>query len=144
MVVIALLALTSLWYVQTPPRTAGDYRERAGMTAELLRSQAESARLWVSAVEADRTPRQTATVGLREAEEDAVEVAAEFAGWDPPTRALRELRSELTAAADETTSALGAIRIATEDERWDELGALAQPLTRLAERLERLARTAAE
>ncbi len=138
-VAVGGLVLASMWYVQAPPRTVGDYRERAAMTVETLRSQVESARLWVRTLEQERTTRQAAAVALREADEDASAAASEFAGWDPrgDTRALR---SEITALAADVTKALAALRISAEDGQWAALPQLAAPLPRLSDSLERLAR----
>ncbi|MDQ3875525.1 MAG: hypothetical protein M3322_08300 [Actinomycetota bacterium] len=138
-VVIAVLA--AIWYVAAPPRTVGDYRERSGMTVETLRSQVETARLWTRAVENDRVTREAATVAFREAEEDASAATSEFAAWDPRGD-TRDLRSRITRLASEVIDSLAKLRIAVEDGRWDALPRLAAPLPRLADRLERVARTA--
>ncbi len=131
---VAVLA-ASVWYVQAPPRTAGDYRERAAMAAETLRSQVETARLWVRELEAGRATRRAAVVGFREAEADAEAAASEFAGFDPRGD-TREIRSDLTALGAQVTDALGQLRIAAQDGRWNALPALAGPLPELARRLE--------
>ena len=138
---IAIAVLVAVWYVAAPPRTVGDYRERSVMTLETLRSQVETARLWTRAIANDRVTRQAATVAFREAEEDASAAASEFAAWDPrgDTRALR---STITTLGSDVVDSLAKLRIAAEDERWDELPRLAAPLPRLADRLERVARIA--
>ena len=131
----------SLWYVQAPPRTQGDYLERAAITAESLCSQVQTAELWVRELEQERVPHQAETVALREAEGDAVAAASEFAAWDP-RRDTRPLRSELTMRANDVTDAIAALRIAAEGGRWDMLPSLNRPLPRLAERLDTVARRA--
>jgi hypothetical protein len=138
---VAIVVVAALWYVQAPPRTVGDYRERAGMTIETLRSQVESARLWTGAVKDDRVTPQAATVAFREAEEDATAVASEFAAWDPPGD-TRDLRASITRLASDVIDVLAKLRIAAEDERWNALLRLSAPLPRLADRLQWLARTA--
>jgi hypothetical protein len=140
-VAAGVFVLGSFWYVQAPPRTVGDYRERAALTVETLRSQVESARLWVQALEEERTLRPTALVGLREADEDASTAAAEFAGWDPRGD-TRRLRSQIATLAAEVTDALGALRVEAEDGQWDALPELAAPLPRLSDRLQALAEQA--
>jgi hypothetical protein len=137
----AILIAGSVWYVVAPPRTAGDYHERAALTAQTLRSQVESARLWVEAVESDRVTREAATVAFREAEDDAAAAASEFSAWDPIGDS-RDLRSEVTALAADVSDALAALRIAAEDERWNELPHLVERLPQLAEKLDRVARSA--
>ncbi len=135
----AVAVLASLWYVEAPPRTVGDYRERTAMTAEALRSQVETARLWVRELEDGNATREAATVAFREAERDATAAAAEFAAWDP-RGGTRGIRSDLTTVASDVTDALAELRIAAEDGRWDKVAALAEPLPGLAERLETVAR----
>ena len=119
--VAAIVAVfASLWYVQAPPRTQGDYRERAAITAQSLRSQVQTAELWVRELEQERVTLQAATVALREAEGDAVAAASELAVWDPRGD-TRPLRSELTMLANAVTDALAELRIAAEGGRWDML-----------------------
>jgi hypothetical protein len=78
---VMLTLAASLWYMEAPPRTVGDYRERAAMTVERLRSQVQTATLWVGEVEEGNATREAATVAFREAEKDAAAAASEFAGW---------------------------------------------------------------
>ncbi len=138
---LVLLILAALWYVQAPPRTGGDYRERAAMTLETLRSQVQSTSLWIRELENERTTRQAASVAFREAEDDASAAVSDFAAWDPVGN-TQGLRRDITAVGSDVTDALAAVRIAAEDERWDTLPELARPLPPLANRLERLARRA--
>jgi type II secretory pathway component PulM len=84
----AILIAVSVWYVVAQPRTAGDYRERAALTPQTLRSQVESARLWVEAVESDRVTRQPAAGAFREAEEDAAAAASAFSALGSNRRHL--------------------------------------------------------
>ena len=140
-VAVFAVLLVSVWYVHAPPRTVGDYRERAAMTAETLLSQVETAALWVRELDDGNVTRRAASVALREAERDAAAAAAEFAAWDPRGDA-RQVRADVTALAGEVTDALAQLRIAAEDGRWDALPAFAQPLPGLAARLDALARRA--
>lgn len=131
----------SVWYVQAPPRTEGDYRERAALAAETLRSQVQTGRLWVRELEEGRVTRQAAAVAFREAEGDAESAASEFAAFDPRGD-TRETRSRVMELAARVTDALGQLRIASQDGRWDALPSLAAPLPGLARRLEATARRA--
>ena len=133
-VTVPVAVIASLWYVQAPPRTRGDYRERAAITAASLRSQVKTAGLWVDEIERERVTHQAAQVALREAEDDAVATASEFDAWNPPANE-RRIRSDITALASETTDALTQLRIAAEDGRWHALSSLARPLPQLAKRL---------
>jgi len=135
------VVVAALWYVVAPPRGVDGYRERASSTAEALRSQVQTARIWLRTVARDDTLLTSASVGLWEAEEDASAVASGFEGYDPP-RGADELRADLSGLADETTSALGDLRIAAHRGDWGTLPRLAEPLPRLADRLQALARRA--
>jgi hypothetical protein len=136
---VVVVVAVCVWYVQAPPRTVGDYRERTSMTVESLRSQVQTARLWVREVQAGRVTRRAAVVAFREAEGDAVSAVSRFAPWDPPGD-TRDLRPDVARLAGEVTEALAELRLAAEDERWNALPGLATPLPGLAERLDRLAR----
>lgn len=139
--VLVLAIGASLWYVLAPPGTAGDYRERASLTAETLRSQVQTARIWVRELGEGNATRRAATVAFREAEADAVAAGSEFGRWDPAVGTVG-LRSDVTRLAGDVVSALAELRIAAENERWDALARLARPLPGLAHELEQLARRA--
>ncbi|MDQ3934840.1 MAG: hypothetical protein M3340_09460 [Actinomycetota bacterium] len=140
-VLAAILAAASVWYVQAPPRSPETYHDRAVETVEALRSQVQTARIWVRSAEDGETTREAATVGLREAEEDARKAASTFEGYDPP-EGTEDLRTRVSALATETTGALARLRIATAQEDWDELTRLAEPLPGLADRLAELDKAA--
>jgi hypothetical protein len=136
-IVIAVVALTAgaLWYLTAPPKGEDGYREEAASSAETLRSQVELARIWVEATEDEKSTKTAALVGLQETERDAVGAASSFEGYEPPA-GLNPLRSELSSLANETSDALGSLRISAEQEEWERLSELASPLSDLAARLE--------
>lgn len=131
--VIALVA-GALWYVTAPPQGVDGYRERAAATAETLVSQLETARLWAQAEEEGKALRTTVLVGFEETEEDADAAASKFAGYEPPD-GVAALREDLTALATEATEALSALRIAAQQERWEDVRELSRPLPRLSAEL---------
>ncbi len=140
-VAVASLILASLWYVQAPPRTAGAYRERAVKTAESLRSQVQTTRIWLSSLADDESTRPAASVAFREAEEDADKAAATFARYDPPV-GTDALRSRLTSLATEVTDALAQVRIAAHRGRWEKLPERRGSLAKLSKRLDDLRKEA--
>jgi hypothetical protein len=137
----AALAFASLWYLTAPPRNSGEYRHRAAVTAELLRSQVQTARLLIQMAQSDRATSRFVTVGFEEAEADAVDTGGQFLAYDPPQRD-EELRTRLEALSSETTSALAQARIAVHAGRSEELASVVDRLRRLAERLDSFAREA--
>lgn len=143
---LALLAVVaSLEYAAAPPRSAPAYSQRASATLELLRSQVQTTRLWIDALEAGKVTRPAASVAFAEAEEDARTQAGAFAVYDPPeplerTQPLREL---VSSAGDETVSLLGEVRVAATTDRWGRLAELAPRLDRCQKRLEQQAAEAA-
>lgn len=134
---IAALVLAALWFVHAPPRSPGAYREQAANTVEKLRSQVQSARLWVREVEAGRVLHPSATVGFQEAESDANKAVSEFEGYDPPKR-TRDLRTAVSSLGTETTTALAELRIAAHRGEWQHLRSVAAPLAGLSARLDAL------
>ena len=138
--VVALVA-ASAWYMQAPPRTVGSYRDRAASTTEALRSQVQTARLWVGALEDGEATRQAASVAFRETDADAEAALSRFAGYTPPG-GTEELRSAVTAVGQEVSAALAMLKIAADRGEWDDLPRLADPLAPLARRLQTLERAA--
>ncbi|MDP9401644.1 MAG: hypothetical protein M3P39_12030 [Actinomycetota bacterium] len=138
---MALVITGSLWYVEAPPRSSPSYSQRTAQTAETLRSQAETARLWVAELADGRTFGASASVGFREAEEDATAALSGFAAYDPPPGTVA-LRDAVTALGNDVVNSLAQLRIAAADERWGDLGQPAARLARLGSRLDRLARRA--
>ncbi len=133
---VALVAAASLWYLTAPPKGIDGYRERAASTAETLRSQVQSTRIWLESVEDGDSTHAAALIGFLEAEQDASAVASDFEAYEPPTGTFG-LRSSLSALSSDVTEALGALRIAGQQEEWAALGRLARPLARLNTELAR-------
>jgi len=134
---VGLVMLASLWYVQAPPRSAGAYRERAADAADALRSQVQTTRIWLRTVARDESTRQAASVGFREAEEDAAAVAAAFEGYDPPSE-TDALRQAVSRAGDRTVASLAEVRIAAHRGEWQALPRRRDALAELARRLDEL------
>jgi hypothetical protein len=74
-------------------------------TVEFLRSQVQTARLWVEAVGRNDATHPAASVALQEAENDASATAGRFTGWDPPAGA-DGIRDTVTSLGDEVIQAL--------------------------------------
>ena len=140
-VAVAVLAFASLWYVEAPPRSATAYREEAVNTTETLRSQVQTARIWLRTLDRDDSTRAAAAIGFREAEEDANKATSSFESYDPPAGA-DQLRSEVTTLASDVTTALAELRIAAHRGQWDALPGRAAPLPELSKRLDELKKRA--
>ncbi len=138
---LGLLVVYSVWWVQAPPRGEVAYRESAQTTLEKLRSRAETARLWVDQLERDRVHGAAVEIALEEAETGAGSALSQFEGYEPP-QGLEPLRSEVSALGSEAKSALGNLRIAAHQDRWEALPHLAAPLPALSARLDELSRKA--
>ena len=128
----------SLWYGQSPPRTAGAYGSRAAESARLLSSQAGTAALWADAIRSGRVTGPAAAVALEEAEGDARTTAGRFSSWDPPP-GTEPVRREVVALADEATRQLTDARIAAHEGRPSEVVARSATLKRLSGQLQQLA-----
>ena len=138
-VVSILLVLATggiLWYVMAPPKGVDGFRERSASTAESLRSQVETAAIWAETVAKGDATHAAALVGFEEAEHDASSAISSYETYEPPDDVL-PLRAKLIGLASEVTDALGALRIAGQQEDWAEVPALAEPLPRLSADLRR-------
>lgn len=131
---VALVVLGSLWFGHAPPRSPAAYRQQAVQTLDHLRSQTETARLWVDTVMEGDSTHQAATVAFQEAETDATATANRFAAWDPPP-GTDDVRHTMTELGDDVVDALATLRIAAHRDQWAELHGLAVSLTRLADRI---------
>lgn len=140
-VAVGLLILGSLWYVHAPPRSADDYRERAVKTTETLRSQVQTTRIWLRTIADDRSTRSAASVGFREAEDDASRAASTFENHNPP-HGTDSLRRQVSALAGDVTDALAQVRIAAHRGQWRELPDRGAALAELSKRLDELKRRA--
>lgn len=145
LLIAAVVVAVALEHAVAPPRSAPAYSQRASSTLEVLRSQVQTARLWIEAEQNDRVTRPAAGVAFTEAEEDARSQSGSFAAYDPPdplaqTEPLREL---VTTAGDDTVSLLGEVRVAAATGQWDRMAALAPRLDEAQQRLEQQAAEAA-
>ena len=135
--ILAGAVVFSIWWVQAPPRDETSYRESAETTIRKLSSRLETARLWVDELERGRVQKPAVKISLEEAETGASSALSRFEGYDPP-RGLERLRSEVSTLGTRLESALGDLRIASEQGRWAELPTLAAGLPKLASRLDHL------
>lgn len=119
----AVVLVASIAYAVAPPRSAAAYAERASSTLELLRSQVQTVRLWIEALEDEQVTRLAASVAFDEAEEDARAESATFAAYDPPDRLAEseQVRQLVTTAGEDTVSLLGEVRVAAATGRWNRL-----------------------
>lgn len=137
----AVVVVASLEYAVAPPRSASAYSERAASTLQLLRSQVQTVRLWIDAVEEGQVTRPAAGVAFTEAEEDARAASGSFAAYDPPeplaqTEPLRKL---VAIAGDDTVSLLAELRVAAATDQWDRVAQLRPQLDQAQRRLEQQA-----
>ena len=137
--VAALAVLTALWYGHAPPRSATGYGMQAGQTVEFLRSQVQTAQLWVETTARGDATHQAAAVGLAEAESDATATVDRFAGLDPPA-GTDDIRATVIVLGDAVTDELAAVRIAANREQWADLPRIAAALPALADRLDQVRR----
>ncbi|MGI8723184.1 MAG: hypothetical protein ACR2JG_13260 [Geodermatophilaceae bacterium] len=122
----AVVVVASLAYAVAPPRSAAGYADRASSTLELLRSQVQTVRLWIEAVEDEEVTHLAASVAFNEAEEDARAESATFAAYDPPDPFAESepVRQLVTTAGEDTVSLLGEVRVAAAADRWNRLPVL--------------------
>lgn len=132
----AVAIAASLLYITAPPQGIDGYRERAATTARTLVSQAGTASLWVRTHGRGRATDAATLVALEEAEHDARAAATTFEGHEPPEGGL-ELRRRLASLAGDVNDVLSRLRIAAEQERWDQLGDLGRPLPAISADLSR-------
>ena len=100
-----------LWYVSAPPKGTDGYLERVAATSETVRSQVQTARIWVETHSDGEAMAAATLVGLRETEEDGKSALSEFEGFEPAPRTLAT-RDDLIRQASAAIDRLGAMRIA--------------------------------
>ena len=135
---VLALAAVSLWWLQHPPRTEEDYRQRAAQTAESLGSYVATTRIWSREIRRGRATRAAAAIALEEAATGAASTASTFESWIPP-RGLDRLRSKVAGAASTVTDALGRIHLAAERDEWQNVSAAEDDLRVVESQLARLA-----
>ncbi|MDG9715614.1 hypothetical protein [Streptomyces sp. DH24] len=121
-----------------PSRSETDYQEKVANTAEAARSAVQTARLVVDAAEEGRALGPYTARALSDAETALDSVATHIGSVQPPTTHSTALRSRVTSVLEDCRAALADLRIAARAGRFGELGRLAEPLPRLAARLQRL------
>jgi hypothetical protein len=134
LLLIAVVA-AALWYVSAPPKGKDGYLERVASTAETVRSQVQSARIWIETHGDGEAMGAATLVGLEEADEDAQSALSEFEGYEPAQGTLA-VRDELVRLASAATDKLEAIRISAQLEDWDEVERVADELPPIADRLD--------
>lgn len=134
-VVVGLSAVTAC---AGPSRTEDDYRHKVANTAETMSGIVGTVQVALKASSRDRVPAPYLSVTLAEADDDASAVVDTFDSVQPPDSASDELRSKLDDVLQQTVSTLDDLRIAVRRGHLDELPKLAQPLTGLSDKLEKL------
>lgn len=132
-----------VWWGIHPPRTEDAYRREAASTLQLLRSDVETANLWLTSHAEDKVTGPATEVALTETEADANARASSFSSYQPPAADLVEVRSQVLTLSDEVVSTLGVIRVDALAGRWNEAVAARTDLERLAGELRDLQRKAA-
>ena len=136
LLVLAAVALLAAACVQPvgPARTFDDYEDKARDTAETTLGSVQTVRLAIE--NADGLIPTYASVLLGDAEGDAAGAQATFEGIQPPGAASDRLREELIPILDEANGLLQDARITARRAELDELDQYAEPLQRVAGRLD--------
>ena len=135
-VLVVFTIAAALWYVTAPPKGIDGYRERASYTAGSIRAQIQSTRIVAETFTDGELPHAATLVGFEEAERDAKAASATFEEFEPPT-GTHDLRTAFVSISGDASDALSALRIAGQQEQWDRIAELAEPLAGIAVRLER-------
>jgi hypothetical protein len=117
-----------------PARTFDDYESKARDTAETTLGSVQTVRLAID--HADGLLPTYASVLLGDAEGDAGGAQATFEGIQPPGPAADRLREDLTPILDDANGLLQDARITARRAELDELEQYAEPLQRVAGRLD--------
>jgi hypothetical protein len=136
-VLLVLSVAGSVWWVQAPPRGPTAYRESTETTLRKLSSRSETARLWIEQFERGRVTESATAIALDEADRGATSALSQFESYDPP-RGLEPLRTEVAKLGNELTTALGDLRIAAHQDRWERAGEVADRLHTLTGQLKAL------
>jgi hypothetical protein len=140
--VVLVLVVASLWYSQAPPRTAVAYRKEAVHTLEYLRSQVNTARIWVRELDDNDTFLPAASVAFHEVETDGRTTVSRFAGYDPPA-GLDRLHFRVSMLGYEVVAALERLRIHAHRSDVAAATRMSRPLDRSTAELEGLMRQVA-
>ena len=134
--VVAGVALLATACVQPvgPARTFDDYEDKARDTAETTLGSVQTVRVAIE--DPDHLLPTYASVLLGDAEGDAGGAQATFEGIQPPGPDADRLREELTPILDDATGLLEDARITARRAELQELDQYAEPLQRVAGRLD--------
>jgi hypothetical protein len=139
---VVLVLSGCLWWGLHPPRTEHSYRQRSASTVALLRSNVETTRLWLAAIDAGRATSNATRVALTETETDANSALTGYSGYQPPDPTTADVRGRVIALGDQVVALLGEIRVDARAGRWedalgtrDELDSLSRRLTDLQRRV---------
>lgn len=141
--VIVVILAGCVWWGIHPPRTEDSYRRESASTLELLRSDVETANLWLESFDHRRVTSAAAEVALTETETDADRRASSYSSYQPPDASLTTVRADVSALADQVVTALGEIRVDVRADRWEQAVAARTDLERLSRQLTRLQRQVA-
>ncbi|KUI04747.1 hypothetical protein AU188_09050 [Mycobacterium sp. IS-3022] len=135
-----LVLLLAVWYGVWPPRSLSSYRQQAASTVQSWRSQLDSTRLWVGAVEQGRVTKTAAAVAFREAEADSAATLDRFRSYEPPEPVSEALglRTRVMAVGQQALSLLGNLRINANAGRWNEVTLAAPAMEDISGALQRL------
>jgi hypothetical protein len=122
-----------------PARSAAAYEGKAADSASSAISALRTAILAAGLGGADRSFHPTVSVLLSEAEEDADATEAAFSSIQPPDPESDQIRAELEPMLIKASKRLALLRIAARRADLGALPGLAQPIERLAGKLERFA-----
>lgn len=139
---VVVLLGACVWWGVHPPRTEETYRQESAHTVELLRSQVETARIWLEEKDAGKVTTFAVEVALTETETDAESVLSGYAAHQPPGREATRLRGDVTALGDRVVALLGSVRVDARAGRWAEAVAAAEDLAALSRELRVLRRRA--
>lgn len=139
----ALVLSGCLWWALHPPRSEDHYRQESADTAELLRSNVETSRLWLEARAADRVTSNAVEVALTETESDADTTLSGYTAYQPPSPTATDLRGDVAAIGDRVVTLLGQIRIDARSGNWNAVLAARDDLEVLSRQLADLQRRAA-
>lgn len=120
-----------------PARTDSDYRADIATTAKMAVSFIASAELTVGAVVEGKAASPYVARRLTEDENGLNSVITSFASVQPPSAELDEVRGDVLALLNRSSSVVGELRIAAFRDRHGQLAEIADPLPELADELAR-------
>ena len=137
--VVALVVSLVLAACVAPARTPTSYRAKAVDTAEAVVSAARTVLLATEIGREGNAFAPNVSVQIADAESDADAAESAFASIQPPDAASDRLRAELLADVRRALDTIQLARITARRADLDELHDVVEPLTDLADGLERFA-----